>query len=188
MKYTLENQETDRLKFRFFQESDMKTWLPFFKDKHIWKFLNLDESKTDEEINIFWWEKCKARYEEDRGGLMAVIDKKNNLLLGMCGLLVQDINGKKRLEVGYSFLPAARGKGYASEAAKFAKDFGFENGFDRDFGGSLVSMIHHENHSSKAVAIRNGMTLEIETVMERGHPFNIYSTSRTEWKSQRENR
>ena len=188
MKYTLEKQETDRLKFRCFERADMQTWLPFFKDRSIWKYLCLDETKTDEKINEFWMEKCQARYDEDRGGLMAVIDKDTDKLLGMCGLLVQDIAGKKRLEVGYSFLPAARGKGYATEAAQFAKNHGFEHGYDQGFGGSLVSMIHRDNHPSKAVALRNGMTLEIETVMERGQPFHIFSIDRTTWEQQRENR
>lgn len=186
MKYTLENQETDRLRFRFFTEADKKIWLSFFEDRSIWRFLCLDESKTDEEINDFWWEKCKARYEENRGGLMAVELKSTGELLGMCGLLVQSIDGKPRLEVGYSFLPHSRGYGYATEAAQFAKDYGFEHGYDGGFGGSLVSMIHHDNLPSKAVALHNGMQLEIETVHERGQNFNIFSITREQWEQNRE--
>ncbi len=117
---------------------------------------------------------------------MAVEHKKTSELLGMCGLLVQTIDGKPRLEVGYSFLPHSRGYGYATEAAQFAKDYGFEHGYDRDFGGSLVSMIHHDNLPSKAVALRNGMQLEIETVHERGQNFNIFSITREQWEQNRE--
>ena len=186
MKYTLENQETNRLRFRFFTKEDSKIWLPFFKDRSIWRFLCLDESKTDDEINDFWWDKCESRYKENRGGLMAVELKHTGELLGMCGLLVQTIDDKSRLEVGYSFLPHSRGYGYATEAAQFAKNYGFEHGHDRDFGGSLVSMIHHDNLPSKAVAQRNGMQLETETIMERGQPFNIFSITREIWERDRE--
>jgi RimJ/RimL family protein N-acetyltransferase len=183
MKYTITDLETDRLKFRPFVESDLDAWLPFFEDRSIWKFLCLDRSKSIHEINQFWMDKCQSRYRENRGGLMAVIDKNTHQLLGMCGLLVQNIDGKKRLEVGYSFLPDSRGKGYASEAAQFAKNYGFEQGYDRDFDNAIVSMIHHENKSSMAVALRNELTLEKETVIELGEPFFIYSIKRSKWET-----
>lgn len=182
MKYTITDVETDRLKFRPFLKSDFDTWLPFFEDRSIWKFFGLDTSKSVVEINQFWMDKCLTRYRENRGGLMAVIDKNTGQLLGMCGLLVQNIDHQPRLEVGYSFLPDSRGKGYATEAARLAKNYGFKMGYDQDFNGSIVSMIHHDNTRSVAVAVRNGMTLEKEKVMESGEPFFIYSIERSKWE------
>ncbi len=180
MKYSLENQETERLRFRLFNAEDSIIWEPFFEDRSIWRFFGLDESKTVEEMNEFWWKKCQSRYQSGCG-LMAVVDNKSGKLLGMCGLLIQDIHDKKRLEVGYSFLPESRGKGFATEAALFARDYAFEQGFDHDFWNSLVSTIHHENDPSIAVAKRNGMQLETE-FLENEARILVYSIDRKEWE------
>ena len=58
----------------------------------------------------------------------------------------------KEIEVGYSLLPNW-GKGYASEAVQFFRNFGFENeNLDR-----LISVIDIRNIASQKVAVRNGM-------------------------------
>jgi hypothetical protein len=54
MKYLLTDIETGRLKFRLLQQSDFDTFLPFFSDRSIFKYLCLDETKSDEEICRFY--------------------------------------------------------------------------------------------------------------------------------------
>jgi RimJ/RimL family protein N-acetyltransferase len=183
MKYLLTDLETDRLKFRLLKQSDFNTFLPFFNDRSIYKYLCLDESKSDEEICQFYVDKCLGRYRESRGGLMVVMDKNSQEFLGLCGLLVQNIDNEPRLEVGYSFLEKHRGKGYATEAATFAKNHAFEMGYDLDFDNTIVSMVHIENRSSAAVALRNEMTHEKQTT-ELNQLFDIFSVSRKVWLAQ----
>ena len=48
----------------------------------------------------------------------ALIDKANGKLAGMCGLLIQEVDGIRELEVAYAMLPQYRNKGLATEAAK----------------------------------------------------------------------
>jgi RimJ/RimL family protein N-acetyltransferase len=89
--------------------------------------------------------------------------------VGQCGLLVQTIDDIEELEIGYSLMPAHRGKGYASEAARKCKEFAFEN----EFSDSLISVIHVDNNASARVALANGMFLDKSTI-SKGDPVNIY--------------
>lgn len=182
MKYLLSNQETERLSFRPVTMADFDAWLPFFKMKEIYKYLWLDETKNERELCEFWFEKCLARYKEDRGGLNAVILKSNGKLIGKAGLLVQDVGNEKRLEVGYSFLPEYWHQGYATEAAVFAKNFGFENEFDKEFNSNIISMIHIENTGSAKVAFKNNMTFEMQVPGLKDNIFDIFSIHRKKWK------
>ncbi|WOI22258.1 GNAT family N-acetyltransferase [Nonlabens ulvanivorans] len=181
MKYIPLNLETDRLRFRLITKSDFETWLPFFSPDLNRHFLFLDADKTALELCAFWFEKCLLRYEENRGGLNALIDKTTGKMIGQCGILVQHIDGEPRLEVGYSILPGHRNKGYATEAAVAAKNYAFEHKMDLDFNHTVVSMLHIDNHGSEKVAIANGMTLE-KTFTDFGdNRFHVYSQSRKEW-------
>jgi RimJ/RimL family protein N-acetyltransferase len=90
-----------------------------------------------------------------------LIDKSSNEFIGQCGLFVHNVDGIEELEIGYSLMPAHRGKGYASEAAKKCKVFAFEN----NFANSLISIIDVRNQPSAKVAIANGMKLDKQTLM-----------------------
>lgn len=155
MKYLLTGEQTERLEFRLLKQSDFETWLPFFENKDVAIFLAMDPTKSKRELCEFWFEKVFNRYENDLGGMNVLIEKATGHFIGQCGLLVQEIDGKTRLEVGYSILPKYCGKGFASEAAIKCKEFAFENNFSE----SIISMIHPYNIASVKVAIRNGMTL-----------------------------
>jgi [ribosomal protein S5]-alanine N-acetyltransferase len=95
----------------------------------------------------------------------ALIDKQTGALVGQCGLLVQTIDDKQELEIGYSLMPAHRGKGFALEAAKKCKEFAFEN----NYSNSLISVIVPQNIASIKVALNNGMTLDKSTISHGEH-------------------
>jgi [ribosomal protein S5]-alanine N-acetyltransferase len=171
-KYSLEGQETERLLFRKITEADFETWLEFCKYpdslKYIFSQQQLVEQDPVERCKV-WFTRVFNRYENELGGMNALIDKHTNAFVGQCGLLIQTIDGVEELEIGYSLMPAHRGKGYAIDAAKKCRDFAFEHNF-RD---SLISVIHIENEASTKVAIANGMQLEKQTI-SKGDPVNIY--------------
>jgi RimJ/RimL family protein N-acetyltransferase len=171
MKYLLTGEHTERLEFRLLKDSDFETWLPFFADKSVATFLALDPEKSSKELCEFWFEKVYNRYNNDLGGMNVLIDKQTGNFVGQCGLLVQEVESKTRLEVGYSLLPQFWGKGYATEAAKKCKLFAFEN----NFTNSLISIIHPDNFPSQKVAENNGMKLMRK--IEGGHfgmPANLF--------------
>jgi len=169
MKYLLTGEESQRLEFRLLKQSDFETWLPFFDDKAVAIFLAMDPTKSKRELCEFWFEKAFNRYENDLGGMNVLIEKSTGQFIGQCGLLVQDIDGESRLEVGYSMLPKYWGNRFASEAAIKCKEFAFEN----NFSDSIISMIHPDNIASRKVAIRNGMTLSKEGSFH-GMPAQIF--------------
>lgn len=95
----------------------------------------------------------------------------------------------QRLEVGYSILPEFWNQGYAKEAAARLRDIAFEKSYDKDFGSSLVSVIHEENIGSIRVALYNGMTLEAP-FKDDSNPerFFVYSIIREEWEGLKNDR
>lgn len=171
-KYSLEGEESERLIFRKVTQNDFETWLIFCQDFDSLKYIFTQEQLLIEDpierCNI-WFARVFNRYENGLGGMNALIDKNTNEFVGQCGLLIQNIDETEELEVGYSIMPAHRGKGYATEAAIKCKEFAFEN----NFAPSLISTIVPENTASIQVALNNGMSLE-KTTISKGDKVNIY--------------
>ncbi len=183
MKYLLDGQETERLRFRLLKESDYDSWFPFFANKDIYRFLFLDYKKSEDELCQFWMDKAFARYKEDRGGMNVIEDKETGAFIGQSGLLVQNMDGDARLEVGYSLLPNYYGKGYAIEAARFAKNYAFAKAYDKDFDNLIVSMIHVDNEPSIKVAKNNDMNWMKTFTDFNGERFHVYGQTRASWES-----
>lgn len=170
--YSLEGQETERLIFRPVVESDFDTWLQFCAYPDSLKYIFSQEQLAVNdplEYCKMWFERINHRYQNNLGGMNALINKHTNEYVGQCGLLIQTIDGLEELEIGYSLMPGQRGKGYAQEAAIKCKEFAFENNF-RD---SLISTIHIENDASVKVAKANGMYLD-KTTVSQGDPVHIF--------------
>ncbi len=174
MNYLLTGEESERLKFRRVEENDFKDWLPLFKEKKAALYLGMDMNLSSKELCEKWFEKAFYRYDNDKGGMNVLIDKKTNKMIGQCGLLVQDIEGEEAIEIGYAILPEYWGKGYASEAAQKCKEFAFENNLREE----LISVIHVGNVGSMKVAERNGMTFFKSMDEYLGMPVNVFKVSK----------
>ncbi len=172
----LNGKETARLRFRNLNENDIETWKHFLRDPLAVKYFG--EIADPDEYSKTWIEKQLTRYEEQGHGLYALIDKNTNQFIGQCGILLQDAEGKKYMEVGYHLFPKHWKKGYATEAATFCRDFIFENKMELD--GKVVSLIHPENLNSQAVAKRNGMKAGDMTKW-KDMPHKIFYITRNEW-------
>ncbi len=175
--FLLEDQETARIRFRKIQHTDFDFWLPFFKDPS--SFLHWKQELEPPEIECGkWYTNQLNRYQENRGGMNALVSNDTGELIGHCGLLVQEVDGITELEIGYSLLPCFRGHGYATEAARKCRDFAFDN----DFSGSLISIISLSNTPSIHVAIKNGMVAEKQTVY-KGNDVTIFRIQKADWDS-----
>jgi len=166
--YLLEQQETKRLYFRKVLPSDFDAWLPFFYDPDSTKYWE-GLPDTPEKACREQFERIFERYTEDLGGMNALIDKKTEKLIGLCGLLLQTVDAIQELEIGYSLLPNYRGKGFAIEAAKACKDYAF----DQQLAPSLISIIQIHNLPSQKVALKNGMH-NSKTTNYKNNPVYIY--------------
>jgi [ribosomal protein S5]-alanine N-acetyltransferase len=166
MNYLLDGQETERLIFRKVREQDFSDWLKFFQDPNTslhW----IEEKETPEIACKKWYQKQQWRYDNDKGGMNALIEKSSGRLIGHCGLLVQTVDGISELEVGYSLLSEFWNKGYAFEAAHHCKEYAFQS----NFSDSLISIISLTNLPSQKVALKNGMTIEKETLYHGNKVF-----------------
>jgi ribosomal-protein-alanine N-acetyltransferase len=179
MKYLLDNEETTRIRFRLVERSDFKHWLPFFEAPESFQYWNMKHQSPDVECSQ-WYNKQLERYEKDTGGMNALIEKSSGKLIGHCGLLVQNVDNRVELEVGYSLLPSYWRKGYASEAAVKCRDFAFE----RSYSPSLISIISLTNIPSARVAEKNGMTIDKQTVYS-DNAVNIFRISFEQWLERR---
>lgn len=158
MKYLLAGEESERLLFRVILASDFDTWLPFHQEPlstQYWTGLPKDPNEACQQQ----FDAIFQRYAKDKGGMNALICKSTANLVGFCGLLMQTINGKEELEIGYSILPAYWGNGYATEAALKCKEVAFECAW----ASYLISIISMANLPSKKVALKIGMEVRETT-------------------------
>lgn len=158
-----------RLFTRFLTEKDVEIWTRFLKNEDCTKFFPAGNFPNAEARAKFWIEKQLNRYKEEKYGLQAIISKESGAFVGQCGLLLQEVDEKKELEVGYHSLREYWGRGYATEAARAFLEYGFLN---TDYN-SIVSIIHRDNKNSIAVAKKNGLKKDKETVWS-DLPVSIY--------------
>lgn len=155
---------TERLKMRGWRESDLVPLSAFYADEESARFIGGIRDR-----HIVW--RQIATYIGHwvlRGyGFWALEEKATGKFAGWCGLWFPD--GWPEPEIGWGLMPEARGKGYATEAAKRARD----HAYDELGWTTAISFIAPGNHTSRAVAERLGAALEYETHL-MGQPANIF--------------
>lgn len=159
--------ETERLLMRPLDPGDQDALLAIWGDAETMRFyphplLRLQVRE--------WIERNRLRYAEYGGGLFGVLLKATGRLIGVCGPVWQQVEGRNELEVGYHVRRDQWGKGFATEAARGCIAYGFER---LDPPGRVISMIRPENAASRRVAEKNGLTLAATTVW-RGYRHCIY--------------
>ena len=105
--------------------------------------------------------------------MWATIYKETGEFIGRCGLTPMDIEGHEEIEVGYMLAKEYWGQGLATEAAKAILEYGSNQvGLSR-----LICVINPENQASSRVALKIGMTLEIDGDVN-GEPTLLYSINK----------
>ena len=169
MKYLLEGEKSKRLLFRKLEEEDFDWWMEFASNKIATRYFDFTGSLNPEEFCRTWFNKVFDRYKNNTGGHNVLLSKINGERIGMCGLLLQEVDGMEELEIGYSIHPGFWKQGFATEAARECKKFAFKN----QFANSLISIVHVDNEASARVAKNNGMTLD-KTTTYKGIRVNIF--------------
>lgn len=176
MKFVLEGIETERLIFKLLTDEYFEEWVELFKEENVASFLGLDPGLSPQELCSLWFKKSYHRYQNDLGCMNVLVHKKTGQLIGQCGILVQEVEGEERIEIGYGILPKHWSQGYAAEAAIECKELAFA----RNYASSLISVVHVDNIGSAKVALKNGMSLERKIDSYDGMPVNIFRIDKEE--------
>ena len=157
--YYQDDLSSDRLRTRWLTEADVVPWAEFFKDPEaIALFPTFGLNSMEERAN-HWIERQLTRYREHRYGLQMLVHKETGACIGQCGLMVQEVDGIRELEVGYHIFKKYWGHGYAPEAARLFLEFAFNH----DLADSVISIIDIRNIKSMRVADKNGLRREKQT-------------------------
>lgn len=144
--------ETQRLVLREFQFEDLDALAAILCDRETMRYYPVS---FDRAAVADWIQRNRTRYANDGYGLWAMILKSTRELIGDCGLVLQSVDAVDEIEIGYHVRRDLWNQGYASEAARACRDYGFANlKVDR-----LISLIRPENLASRRVAEKNGMTI-----------------------------
>lgn len=177
MQLAIPTLETERLTLRPFREADATALFELSQDPEVMRYVGDRHIPTLQESwrAIAGW----LGHWALRGyGQWAIEERTSGRFTGRAGIINPvDWPGA---EVGYLLGKDWWGRGYATEAARAAMDWGFEQvGF-----ADLLSLIDPANQASIAVATRLGESLRGETDL-LGNTVLIYGIGRPDWEARR---
>jgi ribosomal-protein-alanine N-acetyltransferase len=141
--------ETERLYLRQMNETDADAVFAMRSDENVMRFIRAPQifrSEAEDWINL-----VSSRWESDKTGFCAVIEKASDKFIGWCGLWHLKETGE--MEVGYALFKEFWGRGFASEAAEVFLKYGF-NELNLE---KIVAVAEPENQASQNVMKRLGM-------------------------------
>jgi RimJ/RimL family protein N-acetyltransferase len=160
---------TDRLILRRWREADLAPFAALNADPAVMEHFPAPLTRAESDAMV---ERIDAEFDRRGFGLWAIEVTGTGEFIGFTGLSVPRFEAAftPAVEVGWRLARAAWGHGYASEAARRALRFGFEDaGLDE-----IVSFTSVPNTRSQAVMRRIGMRHDPagdfdHPVLERGH-------------------
>jgi [ribosomal protein S5]-alanine N-acetyltransferase len=165
--------ETARLVLREFVPGDAGALAQIISDPETMRFYPAPFDRAGVED---WIARNLRRYQNNGHGLWAMDLKATGEMVGDCGITLQEVDGETLPEIGYHLRRDMWGNGFATEAARACRDYGFQ----QLNAAYLISLIRPENLPSRRVAERNGMTVwkQIDRV---GLLHDVYRVRREEW-------
>ena len=116
--------QTTRLAIRPFTDADATFIVELLNDPDWLRFIGDREVRTPDDARAYLRDKIHAAQARHGFALWAVDRRSDGATLGMCGLVRRE--GLADVDLGYAFLPAARGQGFAREAAAAVLAHAFE--------------------------------------------------------------
>ena len=162
--------KTERLYLRPYRKEDLHSLHSIFSDAKTMEYYPAPFSLVQTQN---WILKNQERYEADGYGLWGLCLKETNELIGDCGLVKQNVDGVTEVEIGYHVNKKYWSRGYATEAARACKEYGFH----QLNMNKLISIIDPRNSPSIRVAEKNGFIKEKESfIFDKTH--YIYAGSK----------
>jgi RimJ/RimL family protein N-acetyltransferase len=142
--------ETERLTLREFAPGDSAFILELLNDPGWKRFIGDRGIRTLEDARGYIERGPMAMYARLGFGLYRVALKEGDVPIGMCGLIKRDT--LEHVDLGFAFLPAYRGHGYAYESALAMRDYGAQElQLER-----IVAITSPDNDSSGKLLLRLG--------------------------------
>jgi len=164
--------ETERLRLRQWQGSDMAPYTAMLSDPGTARFITVDGKPVVDEMTGWRHTVVMAGHWVIHGaGMFVVEEKSSGKFAGRVG------PWRPGFEVGWGIAKEFRGKGYAVEAARASINWSFAT-YDID---AIVHCIDHENIASQGVARRLGAKKDREIELF-GHVADLWVTNRATWK------
>ena len=172
--------ETERLILRDILPSDAEAFFAMDSNPAVHTYLGNNPVKQIDEIHkVIAF--IQQQYEDNGIGRWAAIEKATGQFIGWSGLKFirePENNRVDFYDVGYRFSPAYWGKGYATESAKAALNYGFKN-FNMN---EIIGTTHNQNKASRHALEKCGLTYK-EDFFWHDIPCHWLSISRAEWEA-----
>ncbi len=163
--------ETPRLILRHFVPADLDAMAELMANADFMRFSS--GVFTREQTASFLFDRVIAPARAGSPSQFALLLREDNRLIGYCGFFRQVVDEVNEIEIGYRIHPDYWNRGLATEAARAVRNYAFAVlKLER-----VISLIHPENHASRRVTEKNGMTLEKETLF-RGSPAQVFACGR----------
>lgn len=162
--------ETTRLVLRRFTLDDAPFVFEMVNDPAWLEHIGDRGVRTLDDARAYIRDRTLAMYDRMGFGMYVVTLKATGEAVGACGLVKRD--SLDDVDIGFAFLPAYRGKGYAVEAAAAVLDYGI-----RAFGMKrIVAIVSAANHRSIRVLERIGLRFErMTTLPGEGEEIPLYA-------------
>jgi RimJ/RimL family protein N-acetyltransferase len=159
--------ETERLRLRPVASGDLDEMVRLHADPLVARFMG----PPDREWLTKWLRSSEEEWAERGHGRLAIVEQESDRFVGRSGLKYW--SQFEETEIGWALHAEARGRGYATEAARAVLDWASPQ-FDVPY---FTAMIRPDNTASIAVAERLNMSpLRPDKLL--GDPVTVYAIER----------
>ncbi|MGI8470313.1 MAG: GNAT family N-acetyltransferase [Pyrinomonadaceae bacterium] len=143
--------ETERLILRKIDGRDAAAIFAMRGDREMMRFIREPQNRAETDN---WIKLVSSRWQSEKIGFCAVVEKSSNEFAGWCGLWRLTETGET--EIGYAVAKKFWRRGYATEAARRILQYGFDElGLDK-----IVAVTRPENVASRRVMEKLGMKFD----------------------------
>jgi [ribosomal protein S5]-alanine N-acetyltransferase len=161
--------QTERLILRRAQAADAIPLAEIWADREVTRFMG--GPRDFEKVRLLIEDEVRAGAVGHPTGRWAVVEKASGHVVGDCGLIEKDVDGRQEIELVYVFASHCWGRGYATEAASALRDYALHQlGLRR-----IIALIDPKNHASVRVAEKVGIAFERETRRPSGRVMRVHS-------------
>lgn len=178
MKYNI---ETERLILRDLLLTDEAALFEMDSNKEVHKYLG-NKPSTSILQSREMIQNIRQQYADNGIGRWAVIEKETGKFIGWSGLKFKEFenNHINFYDVGYRLHPKYWGKGYATESAKAALEYGFSTMNLNE----IIGIANIENKASRGALEKCGLTFVEKFMWEKDIQCDWLKITKEEWLQQ----